>query len=76
MQTWLTQMRKGLTELCVMAALGKGEAYGYEIFQRPAQTDWLPILESTVYRVLRRLARDGYVRVRSLRSSGGAARRY
>ena len=64
MQMWMAQLRKGLVELCVMAALQDDETYGYEIFQRPDGPRWLAMPEGVVYQVLRRLARDGFVRKR------------
>ena len=76
MQTWLTQVRKGLSDLCIMAALRGGESYGYEVFQWSAQSDWPTMPEPTVYRVLSQLAREGLVKVRTVRSSQGPPRRY
>jgi PadR family transcriptional regulator PadR len=34
MQAWITQLRKGLVELCVMQLLDTNEAYGYQILQQ------------------------------------------
>ena len=30
---WITQLRKGLLEYCVLTVLARGESYGYEIVQ-------------------------------------------
>ena len=76
MQMWMAQLRKGLVELCVMAALQDDETYGYEIFQRPDGPRWLAMPEGVVYQVLRRLARDGFVRKRGGRSHTGPRRHY
>lgn len=76
MRVWLAQMRRGLVEPCVLAALREGEAYGYEILQRLAAADSLGISESTVYPVLARLAADKLVRVREAPSPSGPPRRY
>ena len=76
MQMWLAQLRKGLVQLCVMAALQDGETYGYEIFQRPNGPRWLAMPEGVVYQVLKRLAHDGFVIVRESRSHTGPRRRY
>jgi hypothetical protein len=56
-QAWITQFRKGLVELCVMAALRDEEAYGYQIVEKLGQIPGLEVTESTVYPVLARLAR-------------------
>ena len=76
MKSWVAQVRKGLVEFCVLAALRDGEAYGYEILQRLGRVDCLAISESTVYPILARLAEDGMVRVRTARSPAGPPRRY
>ena len=76
MREWVVQMRKGLVELCVLAALREGEAYGYQILQKLGQAESLGISESTVYPVLARLAADKMVRVRSGPSPNGPPRRY
>jgi PadR family transcriptional regulator, regulatory protein PadR len=76
MRVWLAQMRTGLVEPCVLAALRSGEAYGYQILQRLGAAESLGISESTVYPVLARLAADKLVRVRVAPSPNGPARRY
>ena len=63
MRAWVTQLRKGLVELCVMGALRGGEAYGYQILQRLDAAEGLAITESTVYPILARLAEEGYVTI-------------
>jgi PadR family transcriptional regulator PadR len=76
MQAWVTQFRKGLVELCVLAALRDAEAYGYAIVERLGRVAGLELTESTVYPLLARLARDGLVRVRTAPSPCGPPRRY
>jgi len=76
MRTWIAQLRKGLVELCVMAALQDGEAYGYEILQRLGDAGNLAVTESTVYPILVRLAKDDLVEVRVAPSPAGPPRRY
>ena len=76
MNSWITQLRKGLIELCVMKALSKGESYGYEIVQRLKEMDELVITESIVYPILSRLRKDGHLKVRAVSSPNGPPRRY
>jgi PadR family transcriptional regulator, regulatory protein PadR len=76
MREWIAQLRKGLVELCVLAALRQGEAYGYQILQQLGKHEALAIGESTVYPVLARLTADGLVRVRAAPSPSGPPRRY
>ena len=63
MTRWETQLRKGLAELAVLAAIGRGETYGYRIVEQLQKLEGLALTESTVYPVLTRLARDGFLAV-------------
>jgi PadR family transcriptional regulator PadR len=76
MTAWVSQLRKGLVQLCVLAVLREGEAYGYEILRRLAEVGPLAITESSAYPVLARLARDGFLAVRVAPSPEGPPRRY
>lgn len=76
METWVSQLRKGVTELVVLAALRQGEAYGYELLQRINLVDGLALTESSVYPLLARLNRNELVTVRSSASPSGPPRRY
>ena len=67
------QLKKGLIDYCVLAALKNGESYGYKIVG-----DLLPCLtlsESTLYPVLRRLESRGDVTSRE-EICAGRVRRY
>lgn len=50
-----------LLEVCVLAVLERGDTYGYALTQEVKGS--LDISESTLYPVLRRLERDGYLYV-------------
>jgi PadR family transcriptional regulator PadR len=76
MDLWVTQLRRGLVELCVLAALRDGEAYGYEIVERLGRVAGLEVTESTVYPILARLARDRCLTTRTSPSPHGPPRRY
>ena len=76
MKSWVTQLRKGAGELVVLAALQRGEAYGYELLQRINQTPGIGMTESTVYPLLARLTKDEYLTVRAAPSKTGPPRRY
>ncbi len=57
---WSTQFRKGLAELCVLAAIRrKGEVYGYQLVQYLTEHEGLELTESTVYPLLARLRAEG-----------------
>lgn len=76
MKSWVTQIRKGVGELAVLAALKQGEAYGYELLQRINHTDGLGMTESTVYPLLARLTKEDCLSVRAEPSPSGPPRRY
>ena len=76
MDSWVSQLRKGLVELSVVAALQQGEAYGYQILQRLKDVSGLAPTESRVYPLLGRLAKEGLLELRIAASPNGPPRRY
>ena len=76
MSTWVTQLRKGLMELCILNFLQHGESYGYEILQSLQTVEALVVTDSTVYPILTRLKKEGYLKVRIEASTSGPPRRY
>ena len=76
MNGWITQMRKGLLEFCLLNVLRHGESYGYEIVQALKQVEALAVSESTVYPILSRLRDEGLLKVRDVPSPAGPPRRY
>lgn len=76
MKAWVAQFRKGLVELCVLAALDREETYGYELLRRLSAQPELAVTESTVYPILARLTREGCLEVRRVQSPSGPPRRY
>ena len=48
-----------LLDACVLAVLEKEDAYGYSLTQRMKEV--VELSESTLYPVLRRLQKDGYL---------------
>ena len=75
-RAWVSQLRKGLVELLVLAALRREEVYGYQLLQKLSALDGLALTESTLYPVLGRLADDRLVAVRQVPSPAGPPRRY
>lgn len=51
------QIRKGLLELCVLAALQKSDSYGYQLIKDISE--YIEISESTLYPILKRLESAG-----------------
>ena len=57
------QLKKGLLEVCILAAIREKESYGYKIISDMAP--YIEISESTLYPILRRLESSGAVQTRS-----------
>ncbi len=68
------QMKRGLLETCVMAALCRGESYGYKIVKDLSVC--VPISESTLYPILRRLESSGCLTERSVEHNGRLRKMY
>ena len=72
------ELKRGSLELIVLHLLGAGEAYGYEIVSKlTAETNGaLEVTDGTLYPVLYRLERAGYVTVRWETPERGVPRKY
>jgi PadR family transcriptional regulator PadR len=72
------ELRRGSLELIVLHLLAPGEAYGYEIVSKlTEQTNGsLEVTDGTLYPVLYRLERAGYVAVRWETPERGVPRKY
>lgn len=73
---WQSEMRKGVVEMCVLAALSDGAMYGYKITQHLNAFETLRMRESTLYLILARLERDNLVSVQKVASDKGPMRKY
>lgn len=51
------QLKRGFGEACVLATLARGDSYGYQIVKDSPPS--MQLTESTLYSVLRRLAKQG-----------------
>jgi PadR family transcriptional regulator PadR len=72
------ELKRGSLELIVLHLLAPGEAYGYEIVSKlTAETDGaLEVTDGTLYPVLYRLERAGFVTVRWETPDRGVPRKY
>jgi PadR family transcriptional regulator PadR len=73
---WLTQVRKGAVELCALALLAEGERYGYEIVQELNSPAEVVIAEGSIYPLLKRLSKRGWVTSAWRESPSGPPRKY
>ncbi len=67
------QLKKGLLEVCVLAAIREKESYGYKIISDIAP--YIEISESTLYPILKRLESGGAVKTRT-EAYNGRLRKY
>ena len=71
-----SELLKGVLDLAVLGAVGRGESYGYEVLQRLAAAGLEGVGDASVYGSLKRLEAQGCLRSRLEPSSQGPARRY
>lgn len=69
-------MLKGILEGCLLAVIEKGETYGYEMIERLEEYGFQMISEGSIYPVLMRLQRDGFVETNMKKSPSGPKRKY
>jgi PadR family transcriptional regulator PadR len=72
---WLTQVKRGLLELCILNLVGQDEMYGYQIVKRLSTVPGLVIPIGTIYPLLSRLKREGMLASSLVESDQGPARR-
>ena len=68
------QLKRGLTEACILKLLTRGDSYGYQLVREAEEV--LSISESTLYPVLRRLETSGALRVYSIEHNGRLRKYY
>lgn len=71
----IAQMRKGVLEMCVLAAISSREAYASDILDRLKQSH-LIVVEGTLYPILTRLKNEGFLSYRWEESNSGPPRKY
>lgn len=76
LDNWITQVRKGILDLCILNALKGGERYGYDLVKSLCEIPGMSVTEGTIYPLLSRLRLQGLVRTRLVESPEGPARKY
>ena len=69
-----SQLKRGLSEVCVLAAIRKQDSYGYQIIKDISP--YLSISESTLYPILKRLESNGNLTVYSIEHNGRLRKYY
>ena len=68
------QLKRGVLEICVLAAMRDGDSYGYKIIKD--LSPFMKISESTLYPILKRLEQSGCVTVYSVEHNGRLRKYY
>ena len=68
------QLKRGILEVCVLAAIKNEDSYGYQIIKD--MKPYVEISESTLYPILRRLETSECLTVRSVEHSGRLRKYY
>jgi len=71
-----TQLLRGVLDLCLLAVVDDGPAYGYEMTKRLRARGLSIVGEGSIYPLLGRLERDGLVETHRAASNGGPPRKY
>jgi PadR family transcriptional regulator, regulatory protein PadR len=71
-----SQLLRGVLDLCLLAVMGEGPTYGYEMTKRLRARGLSIVGEGSIYPLLGRLERDGLVETRRAASNGGPPRKY
>lgn len=68
------QLKRGLLDVCVLAAISDGDSYGYQIIKD--MKPYVEISESTLYPILRRLEASQLLTVRTAEHNGRLRKYY
>jgi PadR family transcriptional regulator PadR len=71
-----SQLLRGVLDLCLLAVVEEGPAYGYEMTKRLRARGLSIVGEGSIYPLLGRLERDGLVDTYRAASNGGPPRKY
>jgi PadR family transcriptional regulator len=71
-----SQLLRGVLDLCLLAVMEEGPAYGYEMTKRLRARGLSIVGEGSIYPLLGRLERDGLVETYRAASDGGPPRKY
>lgn len=68
------QLKRGLLDVCVLAAIKDGDSYGYKIIKD--MSPYIKMSESTLYTILKRLELAGMLTVRTSEHDGRLRKYY
>ena len=71
-----SQLLRGVLDLCLLAVMEEGPAYGYDMTKRLRARGLSIVGEGSIYPLLGRLEREGLVETYRAASDGGPPRKY
>ena len=74
-QKIVSQMRRGFLEFCVLSIIARGEIYSSELLLTLKEAQMI-VSEGTIYPLMSRLSKAGYVSHRWEESESGPPRKY
>lgn len=60
-EEWVSQIKRGTLEFVIMSLIQNKDRYGYDVIQTLDNYPMLKTKESTIYPLLRRLLKNGYL---------------
>lgn len=71
-----SQLLKGVLDMCLLALISEDASYGYEMVNKLQSRGLELVSEGSIYPLLARLQRRGYIEGYFVESSGGPPRKY
>lgn len=71
-----TQLMKGILEGCILAIISREETYGYAVLSELMRYGFADLQEGTLYPILTRLEKKGFISCRKAKSPLGPIRKY
>ena len=69
------QMRKGILEFCILHIISRGEVYASDMLEELTEARII-VVEGTLYPLLTRLRKSGFVEYKWVESNAGPPRKY
>lgn len=71
-----SQLLKGVLDLALLSLICEEPSYGYEMVEKMKKRGLEPVGEGSIYPLLTRLQKNGYVKGYMVEASGGTRRKY
>ena len=71
-----SQLLKGVLDMCLLALISEEPSYGYEMVDKLQRRGLALVSEGSIYPLLSRLQKKGYIQGYFVESAGGPPRKY